>query len=126
MLSESDLRKAFTYFEPGPVILVTAHDKGQDNVMAISWQMVVDFTPEIALATGPWNHTFEMILASKECVLCVPGADLLDKVIGIGTVSGKAIDKFARFGLAKANQRRPSPASQRLPGLPGMPVGRLP
>ncbi len=93
------LEKAFTLIEPGPVILVTTHDKGRDNIMTISWHMVVDFTPKIALTTGPWNYSFHALMNTKECVLAVPTIDLAEKVIGIGDCSGVDTDKFKRFEL---------------------------
>ena len=39
------LTKAFTLMESGPVIPVTTHDGHKDNIMTISWTMVMDFTP---------------------------------------------------------------------------------
>ena len=47
------LRKAFMLLEPGPVVLITTADRGKNNVMTISWHMVMDFTPQFALLTGP-------------------------------------------------------------------------
>jgi hypothetical protein len=35
------LRKAFMLLEPGPVVLVTTADGGKNNVMTISWHMVM-------------------------------------------------------------------------------------
>ena len=93
------LSKAFTLIEPGPVVLVTTHDAGRTNIMTISWTMVVDFTPVFALTTGPWNHSYAALCKQRECVIAIPGVDLLDKVVGIGTCSGADTDKFARFGL---------------------------
>ena len=46
------LSRAFTLIEPGPVVLVTTRDEGKNNVMTISWTMVLDFTPMFAIATG--------------------------------------------------------------------------
>jgi flavin reductase (DIM6/NTAB) family NADH-FMN oxidoreductase RutF len=48
-----DLRKAFTLIEPGPVVLVTTFDGKKNNIMTISWTMVVDFSPHFAMTTGP-------------------------------------------------------------------------
>lgn len=93
------IEKAFTLIEPGPVILVTTHDNDRDNIMTISWHMVVDFTPTIALTTGPWNYSFQALRHTKECVLAVPTIDLAEKVVGIGDCSGADTDKFKRFGL---------------------------
>lgn len=93
------VEKAFMLLEPGPVILVTTHDEGRDNIMTLSWHMVVDFTPRIALTTGPWNYSFHALMRTKECVLAIPTVDLAEKVVGIGDCSGAEIDKFERFRL---------------------------
>jgi flavin reductase (DIM6/NTAB) family NADH-FMN oxidoreductase RutF len=102
------LGKAFTLIEPGPVVLVTTNDGHKDNVMAISWTMVVDFTPKFAITTGAWNYSYAALTMTKECVIAIPTVDLLDVVVGAGTCSGKECDKFARFGLTplKASQVR--------------------
>lgn len=93
------LQKAFTLIEPGPVVLVSTSDGHHRNVMTISWTMVVDFTPVIAITTGPWNHSYAALRASGECVIAVPTVDLLDQVVGVGTCSGTDTDKFTQFGL---------------------------
>lgn len=94
------LSKAFTLLEPGPVVLVTTYDGRQNNIMTISWTMVVDFTPRFAITTGPWNYSFAALRKTRECVIAIPTVDLLDTVVGIGTCSGADTDKFAKFGLA--------------------------
>jgi len=100
------LSKAFTLLEPGPVVLVTTHDGEKRNVMTISWTMVLDFTPRLAITTGPWNHSFAALRTRKECVIALPTVDLLDTVVGIGTCSGADTDKFARFGLTPVRGKR--------------------
>lgn len=54
-LEELPIGKAFTLIEPGPVVLVTTSDGRTDNVMTISWTMVLDFTAKFAITTGAWN-----------------------------------------------------------------------
>jgi flavin reductase (DIM6/NTAB) family NADH-FMN oxidoreductase RutF len=93
------LSRAFTLLEPGPVVLVTTRDGRKNNIMTISWTMVVDFTPVFAITTGPWNHSYAALTRTRECVIAIPAVDLLDAVVGIGTCSGADTDKFARFGL---------------------------
>jgi len=93
------LSKAFTLMESGPVVLVTTHDAKKDNIMTISWTMVLDFTPVFAITTGEWNHSFAALRKNKECVIAIPTVDILDKVVGIGTCSGADTDKFAKFKL---------------------------
>lgn len=96
------LSRAFTLIEPGPVVLVTTRDGGRNNVMTISWTMVLDFTPRFAITTGDWNYSFAALRKTRECVLAIPTVDLLDRVVGVGTCSGADTDKFARFGLSAA------------------------
>jgi flavin reductase (DIM6/NTAB) family NADH-FMN oxidoreductase RutF len=99
------LSRAFTLVEPGPVVLVTTHDGERPNIMTLSWTMVVDFTPQFAFTTGPWNHSFAALKKTRECVIAIPAADLLDQVVGIGTCSGADTDKFAKFGLTPGKGR---------------------
>ncbi len=100
-MRKGKLAKAFTYLESGAVLLVTSSDGKKDNVMTISWQMVLDFTPRFAICTGSWNDSFETILRTKQCTLCVPAVDMIKKVIGIGTVHAYECDKFKHFHLKK-------------------------
>jgi flavin reductase (DIM6/NTAB) family NADH-FMN oxidoreductase RutF len=93
------LSKAFTLIEPGPVVLVTTCDGNKNNVMTISWTMVLDFSPVFAITTGAWNYSFATLKRTRECVIAIPTIDLLDRVVGIGTCSGADTDKFARFKL---------------------------
>ena len=99
------LSKAFTLMESGPVVLVTTNDGQQDNIMTISWTMVVDFTPVFAITTGEWNHSFAALRKNRECVIAIPTVDMLDKVVGIGTCSGTDTDKFAKFKLTPARSK---------------------
>jgi len=93
------LSKAFTLVESGPVVLVTTHDGRKDNIMTISWTMVLDFHPVFAITTGGWNYSFAALREQRECVIAIPPVDMLDKVVGIGTCSGADTDKFAKFKL---------------------------
>jgi flavin reductase (DIM6/NTAB) family NADH-FMN oxidoreductase RutF len=99
LMRQLKLSKAFTLMESGPVVLVTTHDGEKDNIMTISWTMVMDFTPVFAITTGEWNYSFAALRKSRECVIAIPTVDLLDKVVGIGTCSGADTDKFAKFKL---------------------------
>ncbi|HPI93747.1 MAG TPA: flavin reductase family protein [Deltaproteobacteria bacterium] len=98
-MKEMQLNKAFTLIEPGPVVLIATNDGKKNNLMTISWTMVMDFTPMFAITTGPWNHSYAALRKTKECVIAIPTVDLIDKVVGVGTCSGIDTDKFDRFGL---------------------------
>jgi flavin reductase (DIM6/NTAB) family NADH-FMN oxidoreductase RutF len=99
------LGKAFTLLEPGPVVLVTTHDGRRNNVMTITWTMVLDFAGRFALTTGPWNHSWAALRDRRACVLAIPTVDMIDTAVGVGTCSGADTDKFARFGLTAVQAR---------------------
>ena len=103
------LSKAFTLMESGPVVLVTTNDGKSNNIMTISWTMVMDFTPLFAITTGAWNHSFAALKKNKECVIAIPTVDMLDKVVGIGTCSGADTDKFAVFKLTPVHSKMVRP-----------------
>jgi len=97
--------RAFTLMEPGPVVLVATNDGRKDNVMTISWTVVLGFSADFAITTGPWNYSFAALQASRECVIAIPTVDMIDRVVGIGTCSGRDTDKFRSFGLTRARAR---------------------
>lgn len=99
--------KAFSLLEPGPVVLVTAHDGQQGNIMTISWTMVVDFTPVFALTAGQWSHSCSASRKSRERVITIPSVDPLDQVLCVGTTAGTARTSTSRFPPAS----EPQPAS---------------
>ena len=101
-----EISKAFTLIEPGPVVLVTTNDGKKNNIMTISWTMVLDFTPAFAITTGEWNYSFAALRKTKECVISIPTVDMIDKVVGIGTCSGIDTDKFAKFKLTPVEGKK--------------------
>ncbi len=88
------------YLEPGPIVLVSSAWNGERDIMTMGWHMVLEFTPSLlACCISSGNHSFELVRRSGECVINLPGADIIDTVVGIGNSSGAQIDKFAHFGL---------------------------
>jgi flavin reductase (DIM6/NTAB) family NADH-FMN oxidoreductase RutF len=74
-------------------------DGNKNNIMTISWTMVLDFTPMFALTTGAWNYSFAALQKTAECVIAIATVDMLDVVVGIGTCSGADTDKFSKFKM---------------------------
>lgn len=100
------ISRGFTLIESGPVVFVTTFDGSKNNIMTISWTMVVDFSPRFAMTTGAWNYSYQALENTEECVIAIPALDLIDQVVGVGTCSGADTDKFEKFGLTpiKAKQ----------------------
>ena len=104
-MKQLKISEAFTLMESGPVVLVTTNDGKKDNIMTISWTMVLDFTPVFAITTGEWNYSFTALRKTKECVISIPTFDMLDKVVGIGICSGADTDKFTKFKFTPVKGR---------------------
>lgn len=94
------LSKVYQLLEPGPVVLLTTATKGRANVMAMSWHMMVEFTPPlVACIVSNADFSFAALRSTKECVIAIPSRKLAAKVVGIGNCSGQDVDKFEKFGL---------------------------
>ncbi|ACS85535.1 flavin reductase family protein [Musicola paradisiaca] len=98
-MQDLPLGKVFTLLESGPVILVTTNDGQRNNVMTITWTMVLGFSASFAITTGPWNYSYAALQTSRECVISIPTVDMIDTVVGIGMCSGQDTDKFHQFNL---------------------------
>ena len=106
------LSKVYGLLEPGPVTLVTTVRDGRPNIMTMSWHTMIDFEPPIVgCVISDRNFSFKSLLATKECVINIPTAELATQVVGCGNSSGWRRDKFADFHLT------PLPASRVAPPL---------
>ena len=94
------LSRVYRLLEPGPVVMVTTAGKGRNNIMTLSWHMMMEFEPpQIGCIVSGRNYTFDLLRASRECVINIPTLPLAVQVVGCGNTSGRRIDKFAKFGL---------------------------
>lgn len=99
-MKELPLAKAYQIIEPGPVVLLTTSHKGKQNVMTMSWHMMMEFTPPlIACIVSSGDFSFAALRATKDCVIAVPAVGLADKVVKVGNCSGRDTDKFDACGL---------------------------
>ncbi len=105
-MREFPLDRAFTFFEPGPVLLVVTSIQGEHNIMTASCTASLGFTPIIGVALGPWNHSYRAIMETGECVLAIPTVDMMEAVVDIGNCSGDSVDKFKRFGLTPLSSEK--------------------
>ena len=97
------LSRVYQLLEPGPVVMVTTARAGRANIMTMSWHTMLEFEPPIvACVISNRNYTFNILKATKECVINIPTLELAEKVVGCGNSSGLKIDKFKVFGLTQA------------------------
>jgi len=109
-MKDLPLSKVYQLLEPGPVVLLTTASKGRANVMAMSWHMMIEFTPPlIACVVSGGDYSFAALRATKECVIAIPPLELARKVVGIGNCSGRDVDKFKKFALTPMPAERVAP-----------------
>lgn len=101
------LSKVYGLLEPGPVVLITTARKGRPNIMTQSWHTMMEFEPPlVGCIISNRNYSFNILKATKECVINIPTVELAEKVVGCGNTSGENTDKFEKFCLT------PKPATQ--------------
>jgi flavin reductase (DIM6/NTAB) family NADH-FMN oxidoreductase RutF len=97
------LSKVYRLLEPGPVVMVSTALKGRTNIMTMSWHTMIDFEPPIVgCVISDRGYTFEIVKATRQCVINIPTVELAQKTLRCGGISGRKIDKFKAFGLTPA------------------------
>jgi flavin reductase (DIM6/NTAB) family NADH-FMN oxidoreductase RutF len=97
------LSKVYGLLEPGPVVLVSTAREGRANIMTMSWHTMLEFEPPlVGCVISSRNFTFDIVKATKQCVINIPTVELSKKVVGCGNTSGRTVDKFKEFGLTPA------------------------
>lgn len=94
------LSKVYRLLEPGPVVLVTTANKGRANIMTMSWHTMIEFEPPlVGCVISNRNYSFDILKATRECVINIPTVELAEKAVGCGNCSGRKVDKFKKFSL---------------------------
>lgn len=92
--------KTYRLLEAGPIVLVTTAWEGKPNIMTMGFHMMIQHAPPlVGSIIGPWDHSYQALRGTGECVIAIPTIDLAPKVVDIGSCSGEEIDKFGKFGL---------------------------
>lgn len=99
-MKELPASQAYRVLEPGPIVMVSTSDNGKPNVMTMGFHMMIQHDPPlIGCVIGPWDHSYQALRKTGECVIAVPGLDLAETVVDVGNCSGDRVDKFQRYGL---------------------------
>ncbi|WP_375000925.1 flavin reductase family protein [Aeromicrobium sp. CTD01-1L150] len=91
--------------EPGPTLMITTAGGEWPTVMTNGFSMPVRHDGTLAVVIGPWDATYGALHRSRECVIAIPGLDLLETTVDVGNCSSADTDKWEQFGLT------PLPAS---------------
>ncbi len=97
---------------PSPAALITSiSEDGRPNIITLGEVFNISIASPvivgIAIAKPRYSH--ELITATREYVVNLPTAAMVEAVDLCGTISGRDVDKFAEFGLTPvaAEQVRP-------------------
>jgi flavin reductase (DIM6/NTAB) family NADH-FMN oxidoreductase RutF len=98
-----DLPKAlFFLHRPVSTMIVTAHHNGKDNALAIGLHTLITHRPPICgVSLTPERFSYPMIRDSKEFGVNFVTLDKVELIAYTGGCSGRKVDKFQKFGIAK-------------------------
>ncbi len=93
--------KRFFGYYPGTVAVITASFEGVRNVMSAGWHTALSAEPPLyGVALGRTRHTYELVSAAGSFAVHFLPFEMADVIAGVGSTSGREVDKFERFGLA--------------------------
>ncbi len=96
----------------GPLVIVGSKHGNRETLMAVAWITPLSKKPPMAgIMVTRKRFSYELISASGAFSISVPGKDLLEAAIRVGTVSGRqGEDKFKDAGITREEARLiPSP-----------------
>jgi flavin reductase (DIM6/NTAB) family NADH-FMN oxidoreductase RutF len=92
----------FSHHYPKVATIVTVHAGGKDNAMAVAWHSSISANPPIyGVSIAPKRFTLELMLEAKEFGVNFMPIDKAELVASVGGISGREVDKFQRWGIAK-------------------------
>lgn len=97
IFSPADARRLLN---PGPVGIVTTNWRGMDNAAPVAWMTTLSMDPElVGLAIHSERHTADMIQASEEFAINIPGPAMMKQTAYLGSVSGADSTKLEEAEL---------------------------
>ncbi|MHA1708781.1 MAG: flavin reductase family protein [Candidatus Baldrarchaeia archaeon] len=101
MKREVDLSLAYRLIAPRPVVIITTVDSnGRINAAPFSLVCPVSFDPpRVMFCTDPEHDTYLNVKETKEFVINVPPADILDKVWETARDYPRGVNELEKAGL---------------------------
>lgn len=94
------IAKSYRLLNYGPVVLLSSAEGDKSNIASIAWSAPLSSDPVlVGVAIHEEHYTTQLISQSKEYVINIPSADLINQVQKCGSVHGFNIDKFEKFKL---------------------------
>ena len=107
MRKEVSLDKATRLINHGPVILVSSLCGERLDITPVAWHMPVSKKPPIIVLEIDEGHfIYECIMNTGDFAVNIPSFALLEKVVAIGSCSGRDVDKFKEMGFLREDSRK--------------------
>ena len=97
---------------PSPAALITSvSDYGRTNILTLGevFNISIRNPVIVGIAIAKPRYSHELISATREYVINLPTAAMVEKVDRCGNTSGREIDKFAAFGLTPVPAQKVRP-----------------
>ena len=90
------------HYYPKITALITSQAKGRDNIMPSTWHTPVAVHPPLyGVTISPEGFTYQLVAESKEFGVNFLPFELVKLSAAAGGCSGREVDKFQRFNIAK-------------------------
>ena len=87
---------------PNPVMLVSSTHKRKESIITLAWGGTCSSNPPyVSVAIRKNRYSYDLIINSKEFVLNLPTASMLEQVEFCGTKSGLEFDKWKECNFTK-------------------------
>lgn len=81
--------------------MITTEGEQWPTVMTNGFNMPVRHGGTLAIVVGPWDATYGTLRRTGECVVAIPGTDLMETTVDVGNCSSSEVNKWQRFGLTQ-------------------------
>ena len=88
---------------PVPPVMVSCGDMEKSNIVTVAWTGILNtIPPKTYVSLRPSRYSYEIIKEKREFVINLTTAELVRTADSCGVYTGRKVDKFAKYGLTKA------------------------
>lgn len=100
-MEKIQIAKAPVFTSPNPMTFIcTKKPDGTTNLATLAFWTYASTAPgKIVFSLNKGAYSLELLAATKEVVVAIPGADLAGALIGCGTSSGRDTNKVEKLGI---------------------------
>ncbi|MEZ0231838.1 MAG: flavin reductase family protein [Methylophilaceae bacterium] len=98
------LKHAYRLINHGPVVLLSAEHAGMRDIMAVAWNMPLDFEPaRLLVVLDKTSNTRKLVEGSGTFGISIPTRSQVNTIMSVGSISASELpskDKFLHWNLA--------------------------